>query len=112
MEEITEYDNTILGMSPEHDLPYACSIYNLGVTALITIWIVGPVGLVCSILALVRAKGDLALYRENPGIYSFASYQKVIAGRKYALLAIVLPPTLIVVCVIFIFLWLAWAYKH
>ena len=56
-------------------LPNATSTLVLGILSIVICFI-------CGIVALVLANKDIALYKNNPGLYSEASYNNVKAGNN------------------------------
>lgn len=64
-------------------LPNATAILVLGILSIVICFITG-------IIALVMAKKEMALYNENPGMYSAASYSNIKTGRICAIIGIVL----------------------
>jgi hypothetical protein len=68
-------------------LPNATAVLVLGIISIITCCCYG-LGLILAIVALFIAKKDLALYRENPQMYS--NYNSLNTGRILSIIGIVL----------------------
>ena len=68
-------------------LPNATAVLILGIFSILTCCCYG-IGVILGIVALVLAKKDLALYKENPELYS--DYSNVNTGRILAIIGIVL----------------------
>jgi hypothetical protein len=64
-------------------LPNATASLVLGILSIVVCFI-------CGIIALVLANKDIRLYKNNPGLYSEASYSNVKAGRTCAIIGIAL----------------------
>lgn len=72
-------------------LPNATAVLALGIASIpLCCCIGGLVGLALSIVALVLAKKDLALYDENPNAYIPSSFNNLKAGRICAIIGICL----------------------
>jgi predicted PurR-regulated permease PerM len=69
-------------------LPNTTIVLLLGLFSIITCWVMGIVGLIFGIVALVIAKGDLRLYRENPD--SYTNFANLAIGRVLAVIGIIL----------------------
>ena len=69
-------------------LPNTTIVLLLGLFSIITCWVMGIVGLIFGIVALVIAKGDLRLYRENPDRYT--NFANLAIGRVLAVIGIIL----------------------
>lgn len=69
-------------------LPNATAVLILGISSILTCCCWGIIGLVLGIVALVLAKKDLQLYRENPGIYT--GYSNLNTGKVLAIIGIIL----------------------
>lgn len=76
-------------------LPNASAILILGVLSIPTCCCWGVVGLTLGIVALILAKRDLQLYRENPDLYD--GYANINTGRVLAILGIVLSAVYILI---------------
>lgn len=69
-------------------LPNANVVLILGILSIVTCCCWGIIGLILGIVALVLAKKDIALYLENPELYS--NYSNLNTGRILAIIGIVL----------------------
>lgn len=76
-------------------LPNATAVLVLGILSIVICFI-------CGIIALVMANKDMALYRNNPGLYSEASYNNIKAGRICAIIGIALQAIGLVIYIIMI----------
>lgn len=76
-------------------LPNATATLVLGILSIVICFI-------CGIVALVLANKDIALYKNNPGLYSEASYNNVKAGRICAIIGIALQVVGLIVYIIFV----------
>lgn len=75
---------------PPRDLPNATAVLILGIASIVGCFCYGFVGVVCAVVALILANGDLKLYHANPGHYSVTSYNNLNAGRICAIIGIIL----------------------
>jgi len=71
-------------------LPNASVVLVLGIISIILCWCHGIIGLIIAIIALVLANKDLALYNQNPQMYTPASYSNLKSGRTIAIIGLVL----------------------
>ncbi|PWA07322.1 CCC motif membrane protein [Flavobacterium psychrotolerans] len=69
-------------------LPNATAVLILGISSIITCCCWGIIGLILGIVALVLAKKDLKLYRENPETYT--GYSNLNTGKVLAIIGIIL----------------------
>ncbi len=67
-------------------LPKSTPVLILGILSIVTCFCYGVIGLILGIIALVLAKGDLALYHENPDAYT--GYENLRAGRICAIIGV------------------------
>jgi M penetrans paralogue family 26 len=72
--------NTHLTAPP---LPNATATLVLGILSIVVCFI-------CGIVALVISNKDLTMYKNNPELYSLASYNNIKAGRICAIVGIIL----------------------
>lgn len=68
----------------QENLPNSTAVLVLGILSIFGCCFYGIPGLVLSIIALVLAKSDSELYRQNPSRYNSASYNNLKAGRVCA----------------------------
>jgi hypothetical protein len=72
-------------------LPNATAVLALGIASIpMCCCIGGLVGLALSIIALILAKKDMAIYQENPNAYLPSSFSNLKAGRICAIVGICL----------------------
>ncbi|MBV4356533.1 CCC motif membrane protein [Pinibacter aurantiacus] len=71
-------------------LPNATAVLVLGIISIVGCFCYGIVGLITSIIALILAKKDMALYNANPSLYIPSSYNNLKAGRVCAIVGIIL----------------------
>jgi M penetrans paralogue family 26 len=76
-------------------LPNSTATLVLGILSIVICFI-------CGIVALVLANKDMALYRNNPGLYSEASYNNVKAGKICAIIGIALQVVGLIIYLIFV----------
>jgi M penetrans paralogue family 26 len=76
-----DYLNTSNFTAPP--LPNATATLVLGILSIVVCFI-------CGIVALVISNKDVAIYKNNPELYSLASYNNIKAGRICAIVGIVL----------------------
>lgn len=71
-------------------LPNASVVLVLGIVSIVLCWCHGVIGLIIAIAALVLANKDMALYNQNPKMYTLSSYNNVKSGRTIAIIGLVL----------------------
>ncbi len=76
-------------------LPNATATLVLGILSIVVCFI-------CGIIALIISNKDVSLYRNNPELYSEASYNSIKAGRICAIVGIALQLIGLIVYIIFI----------
>jgi uncharacterized membrane protein len=69
-------------------LPNATAVLVLGILSILFCWCYGIIGIILSIIALVLANKDMALYRAEPQNYS--NYGNLNAGRIMAIIGLIL----------------------
>ena len=69
-------------------LPNATAVLVLGILSILFCWCYGIIGIILSIIALVLAKKDMALYRAEPQNYT--NYGNLNAGRIMAIIGLIL----------------------
>ena len=82
----------------KRSLPNATAVLVLGILSIITCCCYGIIGLALGIIALVLAKKDLALYQENPELYS--NFSNLNTGKILAIIGIVLSAIYIIYMVV------------
>ena len=82
----------------KRSLPNATAVLILGILSIITCCCYGIIGLALGIIALVLAKKDLALYQENPELYS--NFSNLNTGKILAIIGIVLSAIYIIYMVV------------
>ncbi len=80
---MTEPNRDYLSGNNATQLPNATATLVLGILSIVVCFI-------CGIIALVISSKDMALYKDNPGQYSLASYNNIKAGRICAIIGLVL----------------------
>ncbi|MCY1505503.1 hypothetical protein D3C87_67850 [compost metagenome] len=85
-------------------LPNATTVLVLGITSVVTSFCYGIFGIILGIIALVIAKKDMQLYRENPQEYD--GYQNLSAGRICAIIGLCIG-SLFFIFIIFYFIFVA-----
>ena len=75
----------------QYHLPYSNAVLVLGILSIVlSVWYVSILGVVLSVIALVLAKKDLALYTSNRSQFTYSSYKKLKAGRVCAIIGLVI----------------------
>ena len=69
-------------------LPNATAVLVLGILSILFCWCYGIVGIILSVIALVLAKKDIALYKTEPQNYT--NYSNLNAGKIMAIIGLVL----------------------
>ena len=83
----------------KRELPNGTAVLVLGILSIITCCCYGIVGLVLGIIALVLAKKDMALYSENPELYS--NFSNISTGKILAIIGIVLSTVSLIINIYF-----------
>ncbi|MEQ1799615.1 MAG: CCC motif membrane protein [Lacibacter sp.] len=78
-------------------LPNATVSLVLGILSIV----ICGVGLVLGIIGIVMANKDLALYRNNPGIYSEASFNNTKTGRICSIIGIIVSALFVIFYVVY-----------
>ncbi len=81
--------------SEQRALPNATAVLVLGILSIVVCFITG-------IIALVMAKKEMALYNDNPGMYTPASLSNIKTGRICAIIGIVLQGVAVLVYIVII----------
>lgn len=84
----------------QNKLPNATAVLVLGILSIIGCCCYGFLGLILGIVALVLAKKDMALYRENPQQYS--NYSALNTGRILAIIGIAVSAIYLVIAIVMI----------
>jgi hypothetical protein len=71
-------------------LPNSTAVLVLGIISIVGCFCYGIIGLITSIIAMVLAKKDMALYNANASLYTPSSYNNLKAGRTCAIVGIIL----------------------
>jgi hypothetical protein len=83
-------------------LPNSTAVLVLGIISIVGCFCYGLVGVVTSIVALVLAGKATALYTQNPGMYSEASYKNMKAGKVCAIIGLCLSAACLIGMIIYI----------
>lgn len=94
----------------ELTLPNATAVLVLGILSIITCFCYGFFGLVFSIIALVLASKDNALYVANPKKYTLSSYNNLKAGRVCAIIGLSVSALFLMGLILAVFVGLAEGY--
>jgi hypothetical protein len=81
-------------------LPNSTTVLVLGILSVVVCWCHGIVGLIMSIIALVLAGRDFALYQSNPSAYTPSSLSNLKAGKTIAIIGLVLAAAFILMLLI------------
>ncbi|WP_027379721.1 CCC motif membrane protein [Chryseobacterium daeguense] len=84
----------------QQKLPNATAVLVLGIVSIVGCCCYGLPGLIAGIIALVLAKKDNALYKQNPTMYS--NYGQLNAGRIMAIIGIVLSVLYVIYVIVLI----------
>ncbi len=82
----------------KRSLPNATAVLVLGILSIITCCCYGIIGLILGIIAIILAKKDLALYKENPDLY--VNFSNLKTGRILAIIGVVLSAIYIVYMIV------------
>ena len=100
MEQNQQQDYLTPNTSFQPPLPNATVSLVMGILSIV----ICGIGVVLGIIGMVLANKDLALYRNNPGIYSEASYNNTKTGRICSIIGIILSSLIILFYIgIFVF---------
>jgi M penetrans paralogue family 26 len=80
-------------------LPNATTVMVLGIISIPTSFCYGIVGIILGIIALVIAKKDMQLHRENPGEYS--GFENLNAGRICAIIGLSIGSLFFIVLILY-----------
>ena len=72
----------------------------LGILSIVTCFCYGIIGVILGIIALVIAKKDLQLYRENPEVYD--GYSNLNTGRICAIIGVSIGSVVLVIFIIYL----------
>jgi len=81
-------------------LPNATTVMVLGILSIVTCFCYGIIGVILGIIALVIAKKDLQLYRENPEVYD--GYSNLNTGRICAIIGVSIGSAVLVIFIIYL----------
>lgn len=71
-------------------LPNATAVLVLGIIGIVGCFCYGIPGLICSIISMVLAKKDMALYNSNTTAYTPGSLSNLKAGKTCAIVGLIL----------------------
>lgn len=69
-------------------LPNATAVLVLGIVSIVGCFCYSIVGLICSIIALVLASKDMAMYKTSPMKYTPGSYNNLKGGKVCAIIGL------------------------
>jgi len=81
-------------------LPNATTVMVLGILSIVTCFCYGIIGVILGIIALVIAKKDFQLYRENPEVYD--GYSNLNTGRICAIIGVSIGSVVLVIFIIYL----------
>ncbi|MFY8091718.1 MAG: CCC motif membrane protein [Chitinophagaceae bacterium] len=84
----------------QESLPNATAVLVLGIISIVACCFYGLPGLICGIIALVLAKKDTLLYKENPGRYSSNSFGNLKAGKVCAIIGVSLASIFVIYIIV------------
>jgi hypothetical protein len=77
-------------LTREQQLPNSTGVLVMGILSIIFCWCWGVIGLILGIIGLILGGKSKKLYRENPGLYSEASWKNLNAGYICSLIGTIL----------------------
>lgn len=83
----------------KQDLPNASAVLILGILSIVATWCYGIFGLVFAIVALVLAKKDLELAKNDPNKYTSQSQANLKAGKVIAIIGLVISTLFILIMI-------------
>ena len=84
----------------QQQLPNATAILVLGIISIVGCFCYGLPGLVCGIIALVLSGKATTLYKENPSLYTEASFKNMKAGKVCAIIGLSLSALTVIIVII------------
>ncbi len=84
-----EENNTNLSEYQKMSVPYSTAVLVLGILSIVGCSVIGFIGLVMGIIALVLAGKGKRIFNENPRIYSISSFNNLKAGQICAIIGII-----------------------
>jgi small-conductance mechanosensitive channel len=103
MENNQEITNQTQGS--QKPLPNSSTVLVLGIVSIVLCWCHGIIGLILAIIALVLANKDMALYDQNPELYTQSSYNNLKSGRTIAIIGLVLAGIFLFMMIIGLLFW-------
>ena len=100
MENVTTPQNQ--NSSIQQPLPNSTAVLVLGILSIAVCWCYGLFGITMGIIALVLSGKAKALYNENPGEFTQASYNNMNAGRVCAIIGTSLSAVYVAIILIYI----------
>lgn len=85
----------------QQSLPNAGGILAMGIISIAVCWCYGIVGITLGILALILGNKAIKLYKDNPTMYSEASFKNANAGRICGIIGLCLSCLYIVFLIIY-----------
>jgi hypothetical protein len=92
MESNQQKDYLTPNVSFQPQLPNAMIVLIMGILSIV----ICGIGVVLGIIGIVLANKDTALYRNNPGVYSEASFNNIKTGRICSIIGIILSSLIII----------------
>ena len=81
-------------------LPNATTVMVLGIISIVSSFCYGFVGIICGIIAIVLAKKDLKLYRENPEEYD--GFNNLNTGRICGIIGLCIGSVIFILAIIYL----------
>ena len=81
-------------------LPNATTVLVLGILSIVTCFCYGLIGIILGTIALIIAKNDLKLYRENPENYE--GYSNLNTGRICAIIGVSIGSVILIVVIVYL----------
>lgn len=92
MNEQQDYLSQNKGYNTQMNLPNSTASLVLGIISIVTsiCYVSALIGIICGIIGLVLSNKDRDAFRNNPDVYSQASYGQANTGRTCSIIGIIL----------------------
>jgi hypothetical protein len=105
MDTNRQHDYLTPNQTSVQQLPNATIALVMGILSIV----ICGLGVVLGIIGIVMANKDMALFRNNPGVYSEASYNNAKTGRVCSIIGIVLSSLIVVFYILWIVFFISMA---
>ncbi|MFH1161398.1 MAG: CCC motif membrane protein [bacterium] len=97
-------EGNMFSQPAQQNLPNATTVLILGILSIVfSIWYLSILGVILSIVALVMANKDMALYRSDMAKYTLTSFNNLKAGRICAIIGLTVAIIFFIIIVLLIF---------